>query len=72
MYPNHKKTFRCVSIHFQFAVQKTREGDEGNKPLLSQINYVLLHLHLAGKYDAKPTSEELNDWLHSEQLLLLP
>ena len=51
--------------------QKARKGDEGNKPLLSQINYVLLHLHLAGKYDAKPTSEELNDWLHSGQLDVL-
>ena len=51
--------------------QKARKGDEGNKPLLSQINYVLLHLHLTGKYDAKPTSEELNDWLHSWQLHVL-
>ena len=50
---------------------KTRKGDEGNKPLLNQVNYVLLHLHLAGKYDAKPTSEELNDWLHSGQLMFL-
>jgi hypothetical protein len=51
--------------------QKACKGDEGNKPLLSQINYVLLHLYLAGKYDAKPTSEELNDWLHSGQLDVL-
>jgi hypothetical protein len=51
--------------------QRARKGDEGNKPLLSQINYVLLHLHLAGKYDAKPTPEELNDWLHSGQLDVL-
>ena len=50
---------------------KTRNGDEGNKPLLNQVNYVLLHLHLAGKYDAKPTSEELNDWLHRGQLDVL-
>ena len=50
---------------------KTRRGDEGNKPLLNQVNYVLLHLHLAGKYDAKPTSEELNAWLHSGQLDVL-
>jgi hypothetical protein len=35
--------------------QKARKGDESNKPLLNQINYVLLHLHLAGKHDAKPT-----------------
>jgi hypothetical protein len=55
----------------QDLIQKACEGDEGKKPLLSQINYVLLHLHLAGKYDAKPTSEELNDWLHSGQLDVL-
>jgi hypothetical protein len=29
--------------------QKNRKGDEANKPLLNQVNYVLLHLHLAGK-----------------------
>ena len=29
---------------------KSRKGDEANKPLLNQVNYVLLHLHLAGKH----------------------
>ena len=48
--------------------QKARKGDESNKPLLNQINYVLLHLHLAGKHDAKPTHDELKDWLHSGQV----
>ena len=48
--------------------QKARKGDEANKPLLNQINYVLLHLHLAGKHDAKPTHDELKDWLHSGQV----
>jgi hypothetical protein len=48
--------------------QKARKGDEGNKPLLNQINYVLLHLHLSGKHDLKPTHEELKDWLHSGQV----
>jgi hypothetical protein len=37
--------------------QKARKGDESNKPLLNQINYVLLHLHLAGKHDAKPSHD---------------
>ena len=50
---------------------KTRKGDEGNKPLLNQINYVLLHLHLAGKHDAKPSHEELKDWLHNGQVDVL-
>jgi hypothetical protein len=48
--------------------QKARKGDEGNKPLLNQINYVLLHLHLSGKHDAKPSHDELKDWLHSGQV----
>jgi hypothetical protein len=50
---------------------KTRKGDEGNKPLLNQVNYALLHLHLAGKHEAKPTHEELKDWLHSGQVDVL-
>ena len=50
---------------------KSRKGDEGNKPLLNQVNYVLLHLHLAGKHDAKPSHEELKDWLHSGQVDVL-
>jgi hypothetical protein len=50
---------------------KTRKGDESNKPLLNQVNYVLLHLHLAGKHDAKPSHEELKDWLHSGQVDVL-
>ena len=51
--------------------QKARAGDEGNKPLLNQVNYVLLHLHLAGKHEAKPTHDELKDWLHSGQVDVL-
>ncbi|HEY6884174.1 MAG TPA: hypothetical protein VI278_09075 [Nitrososphaeraceae archaeon] len=42
-----------------------------NKPLLNQVNYVLLHLHLAGKHDAKPTHEELRNWLHNGELDVL-
>ena len=44
---------------------RTRKGDEANKVILNQVNYVLLHLHLQGKHDTKPTHEELKDWLHS-------
>jgi hypothetical protein len=38
-----------------------------NKPLLNQV----LHLHLAGKHDAKPSHEELKDWLHRGQVDVL-
>ena len=33
--------------------------DEEAKPLLGEVNAVLLDLDLAGKHDAKPTHEEL-------------
>jgi hypothetical protein len=39
--------------------------------MLNQVNNTLLNLHLAGKHDAKPTSEELKDWLHSGQVDVL-
>jgi hypothetical protein len=39
--------------------------------LLNQVNYVLLHLHLAGKHDVKPSHDELKDWLHSGQVDVL-
>jgi hypothetical protein len=42
---------------------KSRNGDEANKPMLNQVNDTLLNLQLAGKHDAKPTPEELKDWL---------
>ena len=47
---------------------RTRKGDEVNKVILNQVNYVLLHLHLQGKHDTKPSHEELKDWLHSGQV----
>ncbi|MGN6631346.1 MAG: hypothetical protein ACTHKP_03790 [Nitrososphaeraceae archaeon] len=50
---------------------KSRKGDEVNKPLLNQVNYVLLNLHMAGKHDAKLTHQELRDWLHSSQVDVL-
>jgi hypothetical protein len=40
-------------------------------PLLNQVNYVLLHLHLVGKHDAKTSHSELKDWLHSGQVDVL-
>lgn len=48
--------------------QKSRRGDEMNKPLLNQVNYVLLHLHLSNKHDIKPSHDELKDWIQSGQL----
>lgn len=33
------------------------------KPLLNQINYVLVMLHLQGKHNMKPSGEELLSWV---------
>jgi hypothetical protein len=57
--------WKTVPVDLQ---QKSRNGDEQNKPLLNQINYAFLHLHLAGKHDIKPSHEELKDWLQSGQV----
>jgi hypothetical protein len=50
---------------------KSNKGDEANKPSLNQVNDVLLNLYLSGKHYAKPTYEELKDWLHSGQVDVL-
>jgi hypothetical protein len=62
---NFEDWWKTVPIDLQ---QKTRKGDEHNKPLLNQVNYALLNLHLAGKHNAKPSHEELKNWLHSGQV----
>ena len=41
---------------------------EENKQSLNQLNHTLLHLDLAGRHDAKPSHEELKDWLRSGQV----
>jgi hypothetical protein len=51
--------------------QKIRKDDENNKPLLNQINYALLRLHLSGTHDAKPSHEELKNWLHNGEVDVL-
>jgi hypothetical protein len=49
---NFEDWWKTVPIDLQ---QKTRKGDEQNRPLLNQVSYALLNLHLAGKHDAKPS-----------------
>ena len=48
--------------------EKTHEGVEGNKQSLNQLNHTLLNLDLAGIHEAKPSHEELRNWLHSGQV----
>jgi hypothetical protein len=54
--------------HRPILKEKARKGDETNKPLLNQVNYALLHLHLSGKHDSKPSHEELKSWLDGGQV----
>lgn len=45
-----------------------RSGDEANKPLLNQINWIWVANLMAKKADLNPTSAELLDWVTSGQI----
>ena len=49
-------------------VAKVRAGDENNKPLLNQINWIWVANLMAQKADLNPTSAELLDWVTSGQI----
>ena len=49
-------------------VAKTRSGDEANKPLLNQINWIWVANLVAKKPELNPTSAELLDWVTSGQV----
>ncbi len=52
----------------QSLVQKVRSGDENNKPLLNQINWIWVQNLMNKKADLNPTSAELLDWVTSGQI----
>ncbi len=52
----------------QAVVAKVRAGDEANKPLLNQINWIWVQNLMAQKADLNPTSAELLDWVTSGQI----
>jgi hypothetical protein len=52
----------------QALVSKTRAGDEGNKPLLNQINWIWVKNLMDKKAELNPTSAELLDWVTSGQI----
>ncbi len=52
----------------QSLVQKVRAGDENNKPLLNQINWIWVQNLMNKKADLNPTSAELLDWVTSGQI----
>jgi len=52
----------------QSVVAKVRAGDEGNKPLLNQINWIWVKNLMDKKANLNPTSAELLDWVTSGQI----
>ncbi|MBI2006460.1 MAG: hypothetical protein AABX15_05055 [Thermoproteota archaeon] len=52
----------------QSVVAKVRAGDESNKPLLNQINWIWVANLMNKRADLNPTSAELLDWVTSGQI----
>jgi len=49
-------------------VAKVRAGDEANKVLLNQINWIWVANLMGGKPEMNPSSAELLDWVTSGQI----
>mgnify|MGYP001319510660 FL=1 len=49
-------------------VAKVRAGDEANKPLLNQVNWIWVQNLMNQKADLNPTAAELLDWVTSGQI----
>ncbi len=52
----------------QTLVAATRKGDESNKPLLNQLNWIWVKNMLDKKSELNPSSAELLDWVTSGQI----
>ena len=52
----------------QELVKKVRAGDEANKPLLNQINWIWVQNLMNQKADLNPSAAELLDWVTSGQI----
>ncbi len=52
----------------QTVVAKVRAGDEANKPLLNQINWIWVKNLMDKKADLNPSAAELLDWVTSGQI----
>lgn len=57
-----------LKVQDQAVVAKTRAGDEQNKPLLNQINWIWVNNLMNQKADLNPSSAELLDWVTSGQI----
>ena len=49
-------------------VAKVRAGDEANKPLLNQVNWIWVQHLMNQNADLNPSSAELLDWVTSGQI----
>ena len=49
-------------------VAKVRAGDESNKPLLNQLNWIWVANLVGKKPELNPSSAELLDWVTSGQI----
>ncbi len=49
-------------------VAKVRAGDEANKPLLNQINWIWVHNLMNKNANLNPSAAELLDWVTSGQI----
>jgi len=57
-----------IKTQDQAVISKVRAGDESNKPLLNQINWVWVKNLMDKKPELNPTSAELLDWVTSGQI----
>jgi len=57
-----------IKTQDQALVANTRAGDESNKPLLNQINWIWVANLVAKKPELNPSSAELLDWVTSGQI----
>ncbi len=57
-----------IKTQDQSVVAKIRAGDEANKPLLNQINWLRVKNLMDKKADLNPSAAELLDWVTSGQI----
>lgn len=57
-----------ISSQDQSVVAKVRAGDEANKPLLNQINWIWVKNLMDKKAELNPSAAELLDWVTSGQI----
>ncbi len=64
-----KRTYdEWIKTQDQSVVAKVRAGDEANKPLLNQINWIWVNNLMNKKAELNPSSAELLDWVTSGQI----